>query len=117
MLEGHVNRAIDFKCPGSKNVREPLPEIFTCPNCRTEVEMWTDEHIRKCHSCGKAVSRELDTAWCIQWCQYAKECIGAEKYEELLATGMISEEKKEDISIPEKLKEFMRECNIPIPGE
>ncbi|MBC8234101.1 hypothetical protein H8E77_31525 [bacterium] len=115
MLEGQVNK--DLKCPGSKSVREPVPEVFTCPNCGAEVEIWTHEHMRICNSCGKTVVREIDTVWCIQWCPYAKDCIGVEKYEELLEAGAISEERKEEISIPQKLKEFMREGNIPIPGE
>jgi len=106
---------IDFKCPGSKNIKEPVPDIFTCPNCGAEVEVWTDEHIRRCSSCGKSVVREMDSAWCIQWCQYAKECIGIEKYEELLKTGIISEDRKEEMRIPEKLEEFMKERGIPIP--
>ena len=108
---------IDLKCPGSKDIKEPVPEVFICPNCDAEVEIWTHEHTRRCGSCGKSVVREMDTAWCIQWCRYARDCIGVEKYEELLKTGVISEESKEEISIPEKLKEFMRECDILIPGE
>jgi len=115
MLEGQVNK--DIKCPGSKSIREPVPEAFTCPNCGAEVEIWTHEHMRRCNSCGKTVVRDIDTGWCIQWCAYAKDCIGVEKYEELLEAGAISKEKKEEISIPQKLKEFMREGKIPIPGE
>ena len=106
---------IDLKCPGSKNIRDPIPEIFICPKCGAEVEIWTHEHTRRCSSCGKSVVREMDTAWCIQWCQYARECIGVEKYEELLKTGVISEDKKEEVRIPEKLKEFMEERDILVP--
>ncbi len=108
---------MDIKCPGSKVVREPIPEIHTCPNCGEEVEIWTNELKRKCSSCGETVTRELDASWCIQWCHYAKECIGVEKYEELLKTGALSKEKEGELRIPERLKELLREGGVPIPGE
>ena len=106
-----------FRCPGSMSVRQPIPEFFICPDCEAEVEIWTNERMRRCSSCGKPVHREIDSASCVQWCQYARECIGAERYEELLRTGVISEEMKEKPRIPEKLKKLMRECGISIPGE
>ena len=108
---------MNFNCPGSMRIKEPMPEIFICPGCGEEVEIWTHERTRKCISCGKSVSREIDSAWCIQWCHYAKECIGAEKYEALLKSGALSRDKNEEVLIPEKLKEFMRERGISLPGE
>ena len=105
---------LSAKCPGSKHIRQPIPEIFTCPDCGAEVEIWTHERKRKCSSCGRTVVREIDTAWCIQWCQYARECIGVERYKELLRTGAISEKRKEGICIPEKLREFMKEHGISV---
>ena len=107
----------DFKCPGSAIVRQPIPELFTCQSCGTEVEIWTNERMRKCSSCGKSVVRELDNAWCIQWCQYAKECIGVERYEGLLKAGALSKAWEGEVCIPERLKEFMKESGVPIPGD
>ena len=69
------NKIMNFNCPGSIRIKEPMPEIFICPGCGEEVEIWTHERMRKCISCGKSVSREIDSAWCIQWCHYAKECV------------------------------------------
>jgi predicted amidophosphoribosyltransferase len=108
---------LSFRCPGSISVRQPIPETYFCPNCGAEVEVWTNERMRICRSCGTPVSREMEGLSCVQWCQSAKECIGKEKYEELLRTGVISEGGKEETHIPEKLKEFMRKCDIPIPNE
>ena len=96
-------------------IREPMPEFFTCPGCGEEVEIWTHERSRKCSSCGKSVFREIDSAWCVQWCQYAKECIGADKYEELLKSGALSRDGAEEAVIPERLKTFMKERGIAIP--
>ena len=108
---------MDIKCPGSKSVREPIPEIHICPDCGEEVEIWTNELKRKCSSCGKAIVREIDTAYCIQWCHYAKECIGVEKYEELLESGALSKDNMDGARIPERLKELLKEGGVPIPGE
>lgn len=111
------NKKTGFKCPGSMSIKQPIPEMFVCPNCGSEVEIWTNERMRKCGSCGQRVLREIDSASCVQWCQSARECIGAERYDELLRTGVISEDANKEICIPEKLREFMRECGVPIPGE
>ena len=100
---------VELKCPGSKSVREPIPEVFICPDCGAEVEIWTHETKGECGSCGKIVVRDVDTAWCVQWCQYARDCVGAEKYEELLRTGAISDDSEEETHIPDKLREFMKE--------
>ena len=108
---------IDLNCPGSKSLKDPVPETFTCPNCGEEVEIWTHERMRKCGSCGTTVARELDSTWCVQWCRYAKECIGVEKYEEMLEAGLISEDNKEEVNIPDRLKEFMEESGVPVPDE
>lgn len=105
-----------FKCPGSKSVIEPVPELHNCPKCGEEVEIWTHEIMTKCKSCGSSIYRDLNTGWCIRWCAYAKDCIGAEKYEEFVQAGGMSEE-SEDVQIPERLKEFMKEKKISIPGE
>jgi DNA-directed RNA polymerase subunit RPC12/RpoP len=106
---------MDQKCPGSILVKEPIPEIFKCLNCGADVEIWTNELTRKCSSCGESVSKELTNMACVQWCKQAKECIGATRYNELVRTGIISS-KKEEINIPERLKEFMKKCGIPIPN-
>ena len=108
---------LDLNCPGSKSLKEPVPEIFTCPDCGGEVEIWTHERMRKCGSCGTTVMRELDSAWCVQWCRYAKECVGVEKYEEMLQAGLISEDNEEETCIPERLKEFMEKAGVPVPDE
>ena len=106
-----------FACPGSISVKQPFPEIFFCPNCGTDIEIWTNERMRKCDSCGNAVVRDMGGASCVQWCERAKDCVGEERYGELLRTGVISKDGEVEARIPEKLKEFMRECGIPVPGE
>src|SRR4030066_152981 len=66
-------------CPGSKLLRQPAPELFPCPNCGTEVEIWTDELKGICPSCKKAVFRDGGMS-CLDWCKYGKECVGDAAY-------------------------------------
>ena len=72
----------DKSCPGSKRIREPVPENFVCPSCGREVEIWTDETKATCPACKTRVFRERQMS-CIDWCPYAKECVGPEVYERL----------------------------------
>ena len=37
--EASAGKKIDFKCPGSKYIRQPIPEIFICSDCEEEVEI------------------------------------------------------------------------------
>lgn len=67
-------------CPGSKLLRQPEPEEFTCPTCGAEVEIWTDEMVGSCSSCQANVYRD-STMSCLDWCDYGKECVGEEAYD------------------------------------
>ncbi len=73
---------IDKSCPGSRTIREPIPEYIKCPDCGAEVEIWTDELKATCRNCGGKVYR-AQQASCIDWCPHAKECVGPEVYERL----------------------------------
>jgi len=75
---------MDKSCPGSRTIREPRPEFMNCPNCGKEVEIWTDELKATCRNCGAKVLR-AQQASCIEWCPHAKECVGPEVYERLMA--------------------------------
>jgi hypothetical protein len=68
-----------FSCPGSTCIKEPIPEFFTCPNCHSEVEIWTHETSRQCPVCGTRVSSN-QVPTCVEWCEYGKECVGEEAY-------------------------------------
>jgi DNA-directed RNA polymerase subunit RPC12/RpoP len=71
-------------CPGSASFREPLPETIFCPKCGAEVEIWSDERMAKCRSCGSPVMKDRGAS-CLEWCKMAKECVGPEAYERFLA--------------------------------
>lgn len=69
-------------CPGSKAIKEPTPEYIPCPNCGNEVEVWTHELMYPCDKCGTPVFREQGPS-CIDWCPFAEECVGPERYRRL----------------------------------
>ncbi len=77
-------------CPGAKLLRQPTPEIFACPSCGEEVEIWTDEFKASCPSCRRTVFGDA-TMSCLDWCKYGKECVGDAIYDRYLrnkAAGM-----------------------------
>lgn len=67
-------------CPGSKLLRQPAPELFPCPNCGAEVEIWSDEFRRACPACRKMVLRPGGMS-CLEWCKQARQCVGEAAYE------------------------------------
>jgi DNA-directed RNA polymerase subunit RPC12/RpoP len=62
-------------CPGSRLLRQPTPELYPCPNCGMEVEIWSDELKRVCPSCKKTVLRPGGMS-CLEWCKFGKDCVG-----------------------------------------
>jgi ribosomal protein S27AE len=70
-------------CPGSANLRTPTLSIKLCPECGEEVELFSNDISVKCSRCGFVVYNDI--ASCIQWCKYAKECVGEEMYNKLMA--------------------------------
>ncbi|MCK5140351.1 MAG: hypothetical protein KAQ85_10950 [Thermodesulfovibrionia bacterium] len=73
-------------CPGSKEIKKPKPEDMKCHNCGKVIEIWSDETEVKCRYCGKKNSRHMGPT-CIDWCAFAKECVGEEKYNRLKKKG------------------------------
>ena len=70
-----------FKCPGQDS-RKLRVELYKCPGCGAEVEIFSDEARVKCHKCGEFVHREKAPS-CIDWCASARECLGEERWRQL----------------------------------
>jgi hypothetical protein len=71
-------------CPGSRDIKQPKPEDITCRKCGKEIEIWSDESEVKCKFCGQANLRSIGPT-CLDWCAFAKECVGEEKYRRIKA--------------------------------
>ncbi len=69
------------RCPGSANLRTPTLAIKKCPRCGEEVEVFSTDVKVPCGKCGFVVYNDLLS--CVQWCRYAKECVGEETYQRL----------------------------------
>ena len=69
------------QCPGAANMRTPTLEIKTCPKCGGEVEFFSIDKKMNCGQCGFTIYNDIGS--CIQWCQYAKKCIGEDLFNKL----------------------------------
>ena len=68
-----------MKCPGT-DTRFLKVELRRCEKCGYSVEIFSDEVRVKCKKCGNTVYKEMPS--CIDWCKYAKDCIGEEKWKQ-----------------------------------
>jgi len=69
---------MDSRCP-SQDGRNLRVELYKCPNCGAEVEIFSDELKVKCHQCGKYIYKEKMPS-CIDWCASARQCLGEERW-------------------------------------
>jgi hypothetical protein len=97
----HYIKSMDHQfCPGARMLRQPKPEIFSCPACGEEVEIWSDEIRGVCLRCGQAVFRD-GVMSCLEWCKYGRDCVGEETYSRYL--------KNRTVGLRRKLLEAVRE--------
>ena len=69
-------------CPGAAQFTQtPTLKFKKCPECGSDVEIFSTELKVNCDKCGFTIYNDLDS--CIQWCKYAKECVGEELYNKL----------------------------------
>ena len=68
------------RCPGAAHLRTPTIEFKNCPECGYEVEIFSDE-VKVICKCGFEIYNNIQS--CIQWCRYAKQCVGKEMYNKL----------------------------------
>ncbi len=67
-----------IRCPGQDQRFWKPGDIFEvkCPDCSRAVEFFKDEPKRKCSNCGSIVMNPKIDLGCVQWCQYAEQCLG-----------------------------------------
>jgi hypothetical protein len=64
-------------CPGSLR-GTPSLETKICPVCGGEIDIFSIETHAACEKCGFIAYN--DTQNCLNWCKYAKDCVGEEIY-------------------------------------
>lgn len=72
---------MNSRCPGQDS-RKIRAAIYKCPKCGAEVEIFSDELKVKCRQCGEMVYREK-TPSCVEWCAYARQCLGEERWKRM----------------------------------
>ena len=86
-------------CPGAVNLSgTPSLKVKICPDCGTEVEMFSSDLSRECDNCGFLAYNDITS--CVKWCKAARECVGDEMYEELMEVEKI----KDQLAQEEKAK-------------
>lgn len=68
------------RCPGSL-AGTPTLKVKKCPECGGDVEVFSNDVKVNCEKCGFAVYNDVES--CVQWCKYAKECVGEQLYKKL----------------------------------
>lgn len=94
---------MERKCPG-KDERFLRVEIHKCGACGHEVEIFSDEFTVICPECKTPVSRN-ETPSCIDWCKYARQCLGEKKWNEI---KNLAEEKNSKQDLKDRLISEMR---------
>lgn len=74
-------------CQGKPKI-EIMDKI--CPQCGHEVEIFSIDTQAKCENCGFVIYNDMLS--CVQWCKYAKQCVGEEMYNAMMK---IVEQKKQ----------------------
>ncbi|HUW63255.1 MAG TPA: hypothetical protein VMW83_00930 [Spirochaetia bacterium] len=69
------------RCPGSMGLTTPTLKAKKCPQCGREVEVFSNDVQVKCENCGFTVYNDVES--CIQWCKYARQCVGDDLYKKL----------------------------------
>ena len=67
-------------CQGRPKTPTIIEKI--CPQCGHEIEMFSIDTEMKCDNCGFVVYNE--SLSCVQWCKYARKCMGDDMYEALI---------------------------------
>ena len=76
-------------CQGKQDI---TIEEKMCPNCGHPVEIFSVDTSVECDNCGFTVYNDMLN--CVQWCKYARKCVGDDLYEKLMAVAQSQQERK-----------------------
>ncbi len=62
--------------------RTPTIHEKICPQCGHEIELFSIDTQATCEHCGFVAYNDMLS--CVQWCQYARKCVGDEMYEQMM---------------------------------
>ena len=64
-----------------------------CPKCGNIIELFSVDTEVACDKCGFVAYN--DTLSCVQWCKYAKQCVGEEMYNHMMEIAANQKKAKE----------------------
>jgi len=71
--------------------RTPTIEEKYCPQCGSVIEIFSTDTQVPCEKCGFVAFN--DSLSCVQWCKYARQCVGDEMYEHLMEIAAAQKER------------------------
>jgi DNA-directed RNA polymerase subunit RPC12/RpoP len=82
-----------MRCPG-QDMNKLRVDLFKCPSCGSEVEIFSDETRVRCQKCATMVFKERLPS-CIEWCASARQCLGEERWKALMGNKEVTEKRPE----------------------
>lgn len=73
--------------------RTPTIEEKRCPQCGNMLEIFSIDTQVTCEKCGFVAYN--DALSCVQWCKYARKCVGDEMYEHMMRIAATQKARKE----------------------
>jgi len=67
-------------------------EERVCPQCGHIIEIFSVDTEVRCDNCGFVAYN--DKLSCVQWCRYAKQCVGEDMYEKMMQVAAHIKEKQ-----------------------
>ena len=78
-------------CQGKPRTPTILEKV--CPQCGAEIEMFSSDTEVRCEKCGFVAYN--DTLSSVQWCKYARQCVGDAMYEQMMIIAARQKEQRE----------------------
>ena len=73
--------------------RTPTIREIVCPQCGSIIELFSIDTQVACETCGFIAYN--DALSCVQWCQYARQCVGDEMYEHMMEIAAMQKKQEE----------------------
>ncbi|MEI3079397.1 MAG: hypothetical protein V8T00_08975 [Oscillospiraceae bacterium] len=81
-----------------------------CPQCGNPVELFSTDTEVTCDKCGFVIYNDMLS--CVQWCKYARKCVGDQMYEQMMEIAKHNKEK----AAKERAEKAAAKANKGIPG-
>ena len=79
-------------CQGKPRTPTIIEKV--CPHCGNLIEMFSIDSQMACEKCGFVAYN--DTLSCVQWCKYARKCVGDEMYDYMMKIAENQKNRKEE---------------------